>query len=477
MDEVKDLLLSGLVKLKLEHKLEEVMKCLEDVGVDRADELRLIKDINLHAALKPIKARALMETWTAQDKSSVDDNRQVVNEASSPLQLIPRTPLWSIVPDSQSPSPSAHCATWPSTDELTFEDMEDRPKEVRKAVHRVLKHGGTAELSPRDRRAIIRHVVAKVLQVHPKPYRCHMVVIAKKVIDIFPCLKDAQVAGTSIGRGYDSVLNQLVARVETERHGQYKIKRIAEDSDSEEATVIKKSSYGPTNRLPDPPPPEEQSGPEFEYYHQRVMIMKGCSIFVLKDKWPALFTAEALDGHFQQLMGFSCQGRMLEAFGEKQQLIVDSFEEESRVKSKLAKKLRGRLRGAKKACEEVGNQLPYQAATITLIMAYFQEEKESLFRVAETDRGTRLPKNTMSDCKHLAVDEMIVKYYGHHALKQFIRGKPIRFGYKFWALCGVSGYCYNFDLYCGNSSSDDKHADLLLGSKVVLNMLDVVEEP
>ncbi|XP_076069751.1 uncharacterized protein LOC143041627 [Oratosquilla oratoria] len=273
------------------------MKCLEDVGVDRANELRLIKDIDLHAALKPIKARALMETWTAQ----VDDNPQVVSEASSPLRLIPRTPLRSIVPDSQSPSPSVHCATWPSTVELTFEDMEDRPKGVRKAVHRVLKQGGAAELSPRDRRAIVRHVVAKVLQMQPKPYRCHMEVIAKKVIDIFPCLKDVQVAGTSIGRGYDSVLNQLVARAETERRGQYKIKRIAEDSDSEEGA--------------------------------RVMIMKGCSIFELRDKWPALFTAEALDGHFQQLMGFSCQGRMLEAFGEKQQLIVDSFEEESRKPS------------------------------------------------------------------------------------------------------------------------------------------------
>uniref|UniRef100_A0A0L8IF49 PiggyBac transposable element-derived protein domain-containing protein n=1 Tax=Octopus bimaculoides TaxID=37653 RepID=A0A0L8IF49_OCTBM len=79
--------------------------------------------------------------------------------------------------------------------------------------------------------------------------------------------------------------------------------------------------------------------------------------------------------------------------------------------------------------------------------------------------------------EHLAVDEMIVKCYGHHTLKQFIRSKPIRFGYKFWAICGVSGYCYNFDLYCGKSSSDDNRVDLLLGSKVILNMLDVVEEP
>lgn len=50
---------------------------------------------------------------------------------------------------------------------------------------------------------------------------------------------------------------------------------------------------------------------------------------------------------------------------------------------------------------------------------------------------------------NLAVDEMIVKYFGHHGIKQFIKRKPVRFGYKFWTLCGVSGYCYNFSLYTG----------------------------
>lgn len=77
----------------------------------------------------------------------------------------------------------------------------------------------------------------------------------------------------------------------------------------------------------------------------------------------------------------------------------------------------------------------------------------------------------------LAVDEMMVKYYGRNSLKQFIRGKPVRFGYKLWALCGVSGYCYNFDLYCGKSTSEQENSDLLLGSKVVLQMLKNIEEP
>jgi DNA excision repair protein ERCC-6 len=46
----------------------------------------------------------------------------------------------------------------------------------------------------------------------------------------------------------------------------------------------------------------------------------------------------------------------------------------------------------------------------------------------------------------LSIDEIIVKYYGHNSLKQFIRGKPIRFGYKLLALCGTSVHCFNFRL-------------------------------
>ena len=66
--------------------------------------------------------------------------------------------------------------------------------------------------------------------------------------------------------------------------------------------------------------------------------------------------------------------------------------------------------------------------------------------------------------ENLAVGEMIVKYYGRDSLKQFKRSKPISFGYKLWSLCGVSWYCYNFDLYCGKSSTEDDRSDLFLGS-------------
>ncbi|KAJ8911933.1 hypothetical protein NQ315_016274, partial [Exocentrus adspersus] len=84
-------------------------------------------------------------------------------------------------------------------------------------------------------------------------------------------------------------------------------------------------------------------------------------------------------------------------------------------------------------------------------------------------------KLKMSKAKeNLSVDEMIVLYYGHHSLKQFIRAKPIRFGYKLWAMCGNDGYCFNFSLYCGKEKTDTTDP---LGTRVVQKMLSVVEDP
>ncbi|KAB0803706.1 hypothetical protein PPYR_00676 [Photinus pyralis] len=48
--------------------------------------------------------------------------------------------------------------------------------------------------------------------------------------------------------------------------------------------------------------------------------------------------------------------------------------------------------------------------------------------------------------EHLNYDESMVKYYGRHSRKQFIRGKPIRFGYKVWCLNAANSYLVNFDI-------------------------------
>ena len=73
-----------------------------------------------------------------------------------------------------------------------------------------------------------------------------------------------------------------------------------------------------------------------------------------------------------------------------------------------------------------------------------------------------------------SVDEKMVRYYGRHGLKQFIHGKPIRFGFKEWALCcSETGYTYKFNVYQGAS---DRPKDTPLGVSVVEEMTNGLPE-
>ena len=53
-------------------------------------------------------------------------------------------------------------------------------------------------------------------------------------------------------------------------------------------------------------------------------------------------------------------------------------------------------------------------------------------------------------CKHQSIDEHMVKFKGHNAMKQYIKSKPIKWGFKMWCRCDSrTGYLYEFDLYTG----------------------------
>ncbi|XP_045135687.1 piggyBac transposable element-derived protein 3-like [Portunus trituberculatus] len=75
------------------------------------------------------------------------------------------------------------------------------------------------------------------------------------------------------------------------------------------------------------------------------------------------------------------------------------------------------------------------------------------------------------------LDESMVPYYGGHPTKQFIRGKPIRWGYKAWIAASPLGYSYFIDLYQGKhrAKSDSCYKDTYGLGGVVLKMLDRLE--
>ena len=55
----------------------------------------------------------------------------------------------------------------------------------------------------------------------------------------------------------------------------------------------------------------------------------------------------------------------------------------------------------------------------------------------------------------------------------FIKGKPIRFGYKIWALCGNDGYPYHLKVYQGREKSAAGQNEPL-GTRVVKSMVEII---
>lgn len=76
---------------------------------------------------------------------------------------------------------------------------------------------------------------------------------------------------------------------------------------------------------------------------------------------------------------------------------------------------------------------------------------------------------------NLAYDESMIRYFGRHGCKQFIRGKPVRFGYKVWSLNTPSGYLVNFEIYQGkNPRMDNKYEELF--GKAAAPLIHMLEE-
>lgn len=76
----------------------------------------------------------------------------------------------------------------------------------------------------------------------------------------------------------------------------------------------------------------------------------------------------------------------------------------------------------------------------------------------------RFAKSFQTD-QHVYVDEAIIPYYG----KQFIKGKPIQFGYKMWCLHMTLGYliqCQPYAVKCAILTY------IGLGGSVVMELLD-----
>lgn len=65
--------------------------------------------------------------------------------------------------------------------------------------------------------------------------------------------------------------------------------------------------------------------------------------------------------------------------------------------------------------------------------------------------------------QNLGYDEAMIRYFGTNSMKQFIRGKPIRFGYKVWCLNTPKGYLVDFEVYQGKNPDSNETYDKSFG--------------
>lgn len=81
-------------------------------------------------------------------------------------------------------------------------------------------------------------------------------------------------------------------------------------------------------------------------------------------------------------------------------------------------------------------------------------------------------RKSFSPDKHLSCDESMVAFKGRSGIKQYMPMKPVKRGFKIWALC-CSGYLLSFMVYEGKKESKEQGS---LGEKTVLEMTSNYQE-
>lgn len=76
-------------------------------------------------------------------------------------------------------------------------------------------------------------------------------------------------------------------------------------------------------------------------------------------------------------------------------------------------------------------------------------------------------QRAMNNSKRQSIDEHMIKFKGHNIMKQYIKNKPIKWGFKMWCRTESStGYLFEFDLYTGKKMN----TEVGLGESVIQSL-------
>lgn len=80
---------------------------------------------------------------------------------------------------------------------------------------------------------------------------------------------------------------------------------------------------------------------------------------------------------------------------------------------------------------------------------------DKLFKVRPLLDTVRLALNKIPPEEENSVDEQIIPFKGRSSIKQYVKNKPHKWGYKVFTRCGSSGIMYDFRIYTGKDTCND----------------------
>ncbi|CAN7945399.1 unnamed protein product, partial [Ixodes pacificus] len=303
---------------------------------------------------------------------------------------------------------------WAESFEVPWDSM---PKTLLEALQK------SKRPTTRDRRKMVRVIIDNVKKVCPKPLRKQLAVVARKIVDLHPSSFKDVFDGTLIGTGYDSLLNQLVCRLENVNREDVHQAKVPEVRSAK-----KRSSFIPypeqeTSTKDNAEMRREQEALQTifkadssytEDVHvlmtsthrlQQMDIKLGTSIRELKEAWPFLFTPCGLKSHFEVLLGVKVTETLDLSLRNKKRVILDFFDKEKHGKPNIM----GAWKEAPCSTQDEAEFL----RIVLLTMAWFGEERDGIIQSKEvclppkiTVRDRKVPDTPLSPCIIAAGDDI-----------------------------------------------------------------------
>ncbi|XP_076829787.1 uncharacterized protein LOC143475749 isoform X2 [Brachyhypopomus gauderio] len=244
--------------------------------------------------------------------------------------------------------------------------------------------------SARDRRKVIRLVVAEILAVCKSPMKKHLSEIARKMVLAYPKSFKDVIEGQVVGTGYDSLTKQLQCRVDNYRRTQ---PMIMTQNRSGEKSRRRKNIYGcvSPDALVVNVEVQQKNKEELQRMFEKndkdrnkiEMLMMGTfasqrrDVFdekdtqTMKEEWPYLFESIGLKTHFKQLTGVHIDEEFKETMSKKFRRVLHYFKCLNREVGNCAAKLLQDIHSANTSDDACG--------AVLMLLLHFKEDERKIF--------------------------------------------------------------------------------------------------